>query len=114
MIFGVDIGGATLKITELMTEDNHFTAKSASFPFLTREEMISCLISSVTDFDLVVIAQTLCANRKLFSTAKEGTNYIIGITEKIFGDKVRYLGLSYRLYASKEAKEQYLKVACRN
>ena len=113
MIFGVDIGGASIKITQL-TEDENIVVKSGSFPFLRKEDMISHLISSITEYDTVVITQTVCANRKLFSTAKEGTHYVIDVTENIFGEKARYLGLSYKLYTSKEAKEQYLKVACRN
>jgi probable H4MPT-linked C1 transfer pathway protein len=56
----------------------------------------------------------MCVNRSLFSSAKEGTHYIVDLGERLFGDKVRYLGLSYRLYTAKEAKEQYLNVACRN
>jgi probable H4MPT-linked C1 transfer pathway protein len=114
MVFGVDIGGTAIKITQLLPGNKRFAVKFESLPFLTKEEMISCLISSVTNFDSVVITQTVCANRKLFSTAKEGTHYVIDVTKNLFGEKVRYLGLSYKLYLSKEAKEQYLQVACRN
>ena len=113
MIYGVDIGGASIKITQL-TEDGRVVVKSESVPFLRKEDMISCLISSITRYDLVVITQTVCANRKLFSTAKEGTHYVIDVTKNIFGEKARYLGLDYQIYTSKEAKEHYLKVACRN
>ena len=113
MIYGIDIGGASIKITQLK-EDGRVVVKSESVPFLRKEDMISCLISSVTRYDLVVITQTVCANRKLFSTGKDGTHYVIDVTKNIFGEKARYLGLDYHIYDSREAKEQYLKVACRN
>ena len=114
MIFGVDIGGVNFKITSLTQTNKHLKVKSALFPFIGKTEMIEKLILHVSHPDLVVITQTFCANRQLFSSAKEGTHYIVDITENLFGGKVKYLGLSYRLYNAEEAKKDYLKVAARN
>lgn len=114
MVFGVDIGGVNIKITQLTTRDEHLRLKSVSFPFAGRGAMIENLITSITRPDLVIITQTLCANRTLFSSAREGTHYIIDMTERLFGEKARYLGLSYHLYNAQEAKKKYLEVAGRN
>ncbi len=114
MIFGVDIGGVNIKITQLTTRDEHLGVKSISFPFAGKGSMIENLITTITSPDLVVITQTLCANRSLFASAREGTHYIIDITERLFGEKARYPGLSYYLYNAQEAKKKYLDVAGRN
>ncbi len=114
MIFGVDIGGVNIKITILDHTDECIKVKSTFFPFKDKADMIENLVSLVPHPDFVVITQTICARRNVFSSAKEGTHYIVDITERIFGEKVRYPGLSYRLYGPEEAKKHYLDVACRN
>jgi probable H4MPT-linked C1 transfer pathway protein len=113
MIFGVDIGGVNMKITQLTQEDARLKARSTYFPFSGKDDMIEKLVLSVKSPDLVVITQTFCANRGLFASAKEGTCYLIDITEKLFKN-VKYMGLPCTLYSSKEAKENYLQVAGRN
>ncbi len=112
MIFGVDIGQTNIKIT-CLKKNKSLKARSLSFPFQEKGDMIEKLVTSVTDPDLVVVAQTLCFNRELFSSAKEGTFYSIDVVETLFGEKARYVGLPSTLYSSKEAKKQYLKVAGR-
>ncbi|MBU7019536.1 MAG: hypothetical protein HXS41_00630 [Theionarchaea archaeon] len=114
MIFGIDIGGANIKLTQLNSEDNRLEVTPISYPFLGKGKMIEDLIFSIRNPDVVVVTQTLCISRQLFSSAREGTHYIIDVTERLFGDRVRYLGLSYSLYTASEAREHYLKVACRN
>ncbi len=113
MIFGVNVERAEVKVTSLKMDED-LKVESFSYPFTEKEDIVERLLVSITRPDLVVITQTLCADRQLFSSSKEGTLYIIDITERLFGDKARYLGLSYHLYTPKEAKEQYLKVAGRN
>jgi probable H4MPT-linked C1 transfer pathway protein len=110
MVFGVDIGGANIKITQL----DGLKVRSTLLPFVGKGDLIEKLIYSVTDPDLVVLTQTMCARRKLFSSSKEGTHYIIDMTHRLFGDRVKYLGLSYTLYGADEAKKKYLDVAGRN
>lgn len=75
--------------------------------------MIEKLVTTVTSPDLVIIAQTLCFNRELFSSAKEGTHYLIDVVESLYNGKARYVGTPYTLYSSKEAKEHYIKIAGR-
>ena len=113
MILGVDIGQANIKITSL-TLDEPLKVRSVSFPFSTIGEMIEKLISFVPHPDIVVITQTICASRYFFSSLKEGTYHIIDLTEKLFGEKVRYQSLSCKLYNSEEAKKHYFDVSCRN
>ena len=110
MVFGVDIGGANMKITQL----DGLKVRSTLLPFVGKGDLIEKLIYAVTDPDLVVLTQTMCARRKLFSSSKEGTHYIIDMTHRLFGDRVKYLGLSYNLYGADEAKKKYLEVAGRN
>jgi len=114
MIFGVDIGGAHIKLTQLAEIDENLEVKFACQSFSEKGEMIDKLLSFITRPDLVIITQTLCANRYLFSSIKEGTEYIIDVTEKIFGEKVKYIGLPCKLHMPSEAKRHYLKVAGRN
>ncbi|MBU7038317.1 MAG: hypothetical protein HXS52_10320, partial [Theionarchaea archaeon] len=114
MIAGVDIGGANVKLTQLNFTETRLDVKSMSIPFLSEGKMIETLIFSIGSPDFVVVTQTLCISRQLFSSAREGTHYIIDVTERLFGDRVRYLGLSSRLYTASEAREHYLNVACRN
>ncbi|MBU7046858.1 MAG: hypothetical protein HXS54_10525 [Theionarchaea archaeon] len=114
MIYGVDIGGVHIKITSLDQTHDPPKAKSAFFPFKGKAEMIEKLISLVSHPDLVVITQTLSASRNFCSSAEEGTHHIVDLTERLFTGKVRYVGLSYRLYTPEQAKEHYLDVACRN
>lgn len=114
MIFGVDIGGSNIKLTQLTKVDEHVEAKSMSFHCASKGKIVERLIFSINRPDFVVVTQTACVNRSLFPSAKEGTHYIVDLTERLFGDKVRYLGLSYRLHTPREAKEHYLNVACRN
>ncbi len=111
MIFGVDIGGANVKITQLHP---NLTVKSVLLPFSRKPVLVEQLITSVVNPDIVVVTQTLCANRHLFATGKEGTHYLINVTTDLFGDNVRYPGLSYQLYTAAKAKQHYEKVACRN
>jgi uncharacterized hydantoinase/oxoprolinase family protein len=114
MIFGVDIGGVNIKVTCLDRMEGQVKVQSGSFIFKGRGEMIEKLISLVPHPDIVVITQTMCASRRFFSSFREGTHYIVDLTERLFGEKVRYLGLSYKLYGPEEAKKDYLNVACRN
>lgn len=114
MIFGVDIGGVHAKITSLDQTDRNLRVKSAIFPFKGKADMIEKLVSLIPHPDLVVITQTVCASRQYFSSAKEGTHYVVDLTERLFGEKVRFPGLSYKLYGPEEAKKHYLDVACRN
>ena len=110
---GIDIGHANIKIT-CVKVDECLKVRSMSFTFSEIGEMIEKLVLLVSHPDLVVITQTLCASRTFFASSKEGTHYIVDITNKLFGGKVRYLGLSYKLYDAEEAKKHYLEVAGRN
>lgn len=113
MIFGVSIKETKIEITSLeMNADPEI--KSIRFIFTETENMIEKLVFSINRPDFVVVTQKICVNRSLFSSAKEGTHYVVDLTERLFGDKARYLGLSYRLHTPREAKEHYLNVACRN
>jgi probable H4MPT-linked C1 transfer pathway protein len=114
MIFGVDIGGVNTKITAVDQVDGSLRVKSESFKFDKKTEMIEKIVIFIHHPDMIVITQTISVCRRFFSSAKEGTDYIIDLTERLFGDKVRYLGLSYRLHTPAEAREHYLNVACRN
>ena len=113
MIFGVSIKETIIEITALEM-NGHPKIKSVWSSFTKREDIIEKLIFSIKCPDLVVVTQTMCVNRQLFSSAKEGTSYIVDVTERLFGDTVRYLGLSYQLYTPRKAKEHYLDIACRN
>jgi probable H4MPT-linked C1 transfer pathway protein len=113
MLLGVDIGQMNIKITSLeMVECPRI--RSVSFPFSEIGEMVEKLVFFVPHPDLVIITQTMCASRNFFSSLKEGTHYIVDLTERLFGEKVRYPALSYKLYMPEEAKKHYLDVACRN
>jgi probable H4MPT-linked C1 transfer pathway protein len=112
MIFGIDIRETSIKITSLKANE-HLKAKSIRLNISEKEDIIETLIFYITDPDLVVVTQTICVNRQYFSTAKEGTHYIVDLTERLFGDNVRYVGLSYSLLTPEEAKSHYLKVASR-
>ena len=114
MIFGIDIGGVNIKITRVNQANGNLKVNSRFFRFDKRTEMIEKLVSSAPHPDIVVITQTISACRRFFSSLKEGTYYIIDLTEKLFGEKVRYPSLSYRLYSPEEAKKHYLDVSCRN
>lgn len=112
MIYGIDIGGFHMKITQI-TSTEPLKAISVFLPFLERKDMIKKLVTFITDPDLTVVTQTVSANRRLFSSFKEGTHYLVDTTERLFKN-VQYVGLPCRLYSSKEAKKHYLRVACRN
>ena len=113
MILGVDIGQTNIKITNLILDEPP-KVRSVSFSFSTIGGMIEKLVFFAPHPDIVVITQTICASRYFFPSRKEGTYYIIDLTEKLFGEKVRYPSLSYRLYSPEEAKKHYLDVSCRN
>ena len=114
MIFGIDIGGVNIKITGVNQVNGDLKVKSKFFRFDKKTEMIEKIVSFVPHPDIVVVTQTISACRRFFSSAKEGTHYIIDLTEQLFGDRAWYLGLSYQLYTPTKAKEHYLNVACRN
>ncbi|MBU7019534.1 MAG: hypothetical protein HXS41_00620 [Theionarchaea archaeon] len=102
-----------MEVTNLKVCTN-LEVETKRFPFTEKEDIIETLVFSIGCPDCVVVTQKMCINRQLFSSAREGTHYIIDVTERLFGDRVRYLGLSYSLYTASEAREHYLKVACRN
>jgi probable H4MPT-linked C1 transfer pathway protein len=112
MISGVDIGQTCIKITTLQ-EGDCLKMRSLSLPFEEKGEMIEKLVSTIPSPDLVVIAQTMCFNRELFASTKEGTHYLIDVIKTLYGNKARYVGVPYTLYSSKEAKEHYLEVTGR-
>ena len=115
MIYGVDIGGFHVKITQLTRTSNNIKINSAFIPFRQREELIEILTSLTTEPGLAVVTQTICGSRRHFSSVKEGTHNVIDMVGKICGeDKVRYPGLPCHLYTAEEAKKDYLKVAARN
>lgn len=115
MIYGVDIGGFHVKITQLTRTNNNIKINSAFIPFRQREELTEILTSLTTEPGLAVVTQTICGSRRHFSSIKEGTHYVIDIVGKICGEgKVRYPGLPCHLYTAEEAKKDYLKVAARN
>jgi probable H4MPT-linked C1 transfer pathway protein len=113
MIVGIDIGHTNIKIA-CSTLDEFPAVRSASFSFSTIGGMIEKLVSFVPHPDIAVVTQTICASRYFFSSLKKGTYYIVDLTEKLFGEKVRYPSLSYKLYSPEEAKNHYLDVSCRN
>ena len=112
MIYGVDIGQTHIKITELQVGEP-VKVKSVFFPFSEIGEMIERLITFVSQPDLVVVTQTLCARQYSFPSLKKGTHYLVDLIERLFTGKARYVGLSYQLYTPEQAKEHYLDVACR-
>ncbi|MBU7039083.1 MAG: hypothetical protein HXS52_14235, partial [Theionarchaea archaeon] len=113
MITGVNIRETTMEIANMGVQPCP-EIQIERCPFAEKEDIIGDLIFSIGSSDFVVVTQNMCINRQLFSSAREGTHYIIDVTERLFGDKVRYLGLSSRLYTASEAREHYLNVACRN
>lgn len=115
LIAGIDIGGVNVKAALAQRGGDQIELQSASFPLDGELEIEETLREVLDGVDRVVASETVSFSRTTHRTYREGVLWACDLLERALGaERVRMVGVDYRLQTLDEARQHIWSVACRN